>query len=262
MVMIHPTAIVAPKAQISQSVKVGPYCIVGPNVTLHDDVELISHVCIEGKTTIGARTVIFPFASIGHVPQDKKYEGEESKLIVGEDNRIREYVTMQPGTSGDNMLTKIGDRGLFMASTHVAHDCVVGDDVVMANNATLAGHVEVGDFVIIGGLAGIHQRVRIGSHAIIGGLSPVDGDVIPYGAVRGERAFLNGLNIIGLKRRGFSREAIDELRSAYRALFSGEGTVGERIEATKSAYKSSEIVMEIVAFMGAESKCGLCLPNE
>jgi UDP-N-acetylglucosamine acyltransferase len=260
--MIHPTAIVDPKANIGQNVKIGPYCIVGPKVTLHDDVELISHVCIAGQTAIGARTVIFPFASIGHVPQDKKYEGEESKLLIGEDNRIREYATMQPGTSGDNMLTKVGDRGLFMAGTHVAHDCVVGDDVVMANNATLAGHVEVGDFVIIGGLAGIHQRVRIGSHAIIGGLSPVDSDVIPYGSVRGERAFLNGLNILGLKRRGFSREAIDELRSAYRSLFSGEGTVGERIELTEKAYKTSQIVMEIVGFMQAESKCGFCLPIE
>ncbi len=260
--MIHPTAIVDPKAKIGQNVKIGPYCVVGANVTLHDEVELISHVCIEGQTVIGARTVIFPFASIGHIPQDKKYEGEDSKLIIGEDNRIREYVTMQPGTSGDNMLTKVGDRGLFMAGVHVAHDCIVGNDVVMANYATLAGHVEVGNFVIIGGLAGIHQRVRIGSHAIIGGLSPVDGDVIPYGAVKGERAFLNGLNIVGLKRRGFSRESIDELRSAYRTLFSGEGTVGERIEATQAAYTASPGVMEIVVFMQAESKCGLCLPNE
>ena len=259
--MIHPTALVNPKAQIGQNVKIGPYCLVGPHVTLHDDVELISHVCIDGQTTIGARTVLFPFASIGHVPQDKKYSGEESKLVIGEDNCIREYVTMQPGTSGDNMITKVGDRGLFMAGSHVAHDCVVGDDVVLANNATLAGHVEVGDFVIIGGLAGIHQRVRIGSHAIVGGLSPVDSDVIPYGAVRGERAFLNGLNIVGLKRRGFSRDVIDELRSAYRSLFSQEGTVGERIELTEKTYKNSQIVMEIVAFMQAESRCGFCLPN-
>lgn len=259
---IHPSAVIDPKAHIGQNVQIGPFCSVGPQAHLADHVKLISHVSISGHTVIGERTLVYPFASLGHPPQDLKFQGEASRLVIGNDNIIREYVTMQPGTAGGIMETRVGNHGLFMVGTHVAHDCIVGDYVVMANHATLAGHVTVEDYVIIGGLAGIHQYARIGHHAIIGGLSPVVQDVIPYGSVKGDRAFLNGLNIIGLKRRGFSREEIDMLRQAYRMLFAAEGTLGERLQDAAASFSHMPAVMEVVLFMQAESKCGLCLPHD
>ena len=260
MTEIHPTAIVEDGAQLGQDVKIGPYCLVGPEVELGDRVELRGHVCVAGRTKIGDGTVIYPFASIGHPPQDQKYAGEDSELIIGEDNVIREHVTMNPGTSGGGMVTRVGDRGLFMAGSHVAHDCVVGDNVILANNATLAGHVEAGNFAIFGGLSAVQQFVRIGAHAMIGGMSGVEGDVIPYGSVLGNRAHLGGLNIVGLKRRNFSRDTIHALRNAYRMLFAEEGTLQERVEDVANLFKDRPEVMEIVKFIGGSAR-GICTPQ-
>lgn len=257
---IHPTAIVDPKAQLAETVAIGPFCVVGANVVLGDQVELLSHVVIEGRTTIGEGTRIFPFASIGHQPQDLKYHGEPSSLVIGANNQIREYVTIQPGTEGGGMLTKVGDNCLFMASAHVAHDCIVGNNVIMANNATLAGHVTVGDFAFCGGLSAVHQFVRIGRHAMIGGMSGVEADVIPFGMVIGNRAHLNGLNIVGLKRRGFSRDDIHTLRNAYRLMFAPEGTLQERLADVEEQFKENPVVMEIIAFIRDESSRSLCTP--
>ncbi|HAD25488.1 MAG TPA: acyl-[acyl-carrier-protein]--UDP-N-acetylglucosamine O-acyltransferase [Alphaproteobacteria bacterium] len=260
MADIHPTALVAEGAKIGAGVKIGPYCSVGAEVELGDNVELVSHVVVEGRTTIGRGTRIFPFASIGHPPQDQKYSGEKSVLQIGEDNVIRENVTMNPGTSGGGMITRVGDRGLFMAGSHVAHDCVVGNNVILANNATLAGHVEAGDFAIFGGLSAVQQFVRIGAHAMIGGMSGVESDVIPYGSVLGNRAHLGGLNIIGLKRRNFSREQIHALRNAYRMLFAEEGTLQERMEDVAELFKDHGEVMEIVTFIRGATR-SICTPK-
>jgi UDP-N-acetylglucosamine acyltransferase len=260
-VEIHASAVVNPQAKLGEGVLIGPYCSVGPNVELGDHVQLVSHVVVEGHTKIGAGTVIYPFASIGHRPQDLKYHGEESTLEIGENNQIREYVTMSPGTEGGGMVTRVGSNGLYMIGVHVAHDCQVGDHVVMANNATLAGHVCVGDFAVIGGLAAVHQFVRIGEHAMIGGMSGVENDVIPYGMVKGERAHLAGLNIVGLERRGFTREDIHSLRRAYRLLFASEGTMAERLEDLSGTYKGHELVGSVVSFIRARESRALCQPK-
>ncbi|MFT6581013.1 MAG: UDP-N-acetylglucosamine acyltransferase, partial [Alphaproteobacteria bacterium] len=244
---IHPTAIIDSHATIGDNVSIGPYCVVGAKVELDTGVKLHSHVVIDGRTKVGEETQIFPFASIGLRPQDLKYQGEESALIIGRRNSIREYVTMNPGTQDGGMKTLVGDDCLFMAGTHVAHDCIVGNNVILANNATLAGHVEVGDFAIIGGLAAVHQFARIGRHAIIGGMSGVENNVIPYGSVVGDRARLAGLNIIGLKRREFSKEQISNLRTAYRMLFAEEGTLAERIEDVAVMFAHHAAVMEIIS---------------
>ena len=201
MIDVHPTAVVSSQSNIGNDVKIGPYCVIGPDVVIGDRVFLHSHVVIDGQTVIGEGTNIYPFASIGLVPQDLKYKGESSSLIIGARNQIREHVTMNPGTEGGGMKTVIGDDCLFMIGSHVAHDCIIGNHVILANNATLGGHVEVGDFAIIGGLSGIHQFVRIGAHAMVGGMSGVEQDLIPYGSAMGERAKLRGLNLIGLQRR-------------------------------------------------------------
>ena len=259
--MIHPTALIDPKAQLGADVEVGPFCTVGADVTLGDRVKLVSHVVVAGRTTIGDDTVVYPFAALGLSPQDLKYSGEASALEIGKANKIREYVTMHPGTEGGGMITRVGDNNLFMIGAHVAHDCHVGNNVVMANNATLAGHVTVGDYVIIGGLSGLHQFVRVGAYAIIGGMSAVSSDVIPYGLVRGERSHLAGLNLIGLERRGFSREAIRALRGAYRMLFAPEGTLGERVEETFVHYKDQDQVTTIIDFIREASDRPLCQPK-
>ncbi len=258
---IHPSAVVDPAARLSESAVIGPFCMVGPDVVLGDGVELISHVVVAGRTTVGDGTRIFPFASIGHQPQDLKYHGEPSTLEIGANNQIREYVTIQPGTEGGGMVTKVGDNCLFMASAHVAHDCILGDNVIMANNATLAGHVTVGDYAFLGGLSAVHQFVRIGRHAMIGGMSGVEADVIPYGMVIGNRAHLNGLNIVGMKRRGFSREDIHTLRNAYRLLFAPEGTLQERLADVIDQYQGNAAVMEVVEFIRAETSRSLCTPG-
>jgi UDP-N-acetylglucosamine acyltransferase len=260
--IIHPTAVVSEGAVIGNNVQIGPYCVVGPNVRLDDNVKLVSHVCIDGYTHIGADTVIYPFASLGHPPQDLKYHGESSRLIIGKKNTIREHVTMNPGTEGGGMETVVGDNGLFMMSCHVAHDCRLGNNVIMANNATLAGHVKVGDFVLIGGLSAVHQFVRIGSHAVIGGMSGVENDVIPFGRVKGERAFLAGLNLVGLERRGFDKDQIRMMQRAFNQMFGDEGTLDQRIESVETDFSSNEIIMDIVKFARAKTHFPLCQPSK
>lgn len=259
---IHPSAIIDAKAQLGKNVKIGPFCVVGPNVKLQDNVELKSHVVVEGFTTVGEGTVIYPFASIGHAPQDLKYHGEASELIIGKNNKIREHVTMNPGTESGGMKTIVGDNCLFMMSTHVAHDCIIGNNVILANNATLGGHVVVGDNVLIGGLAAVHQFIRIGSYAVIGGMSGVESDVIPYGRVKGERAFLAGLNLIGLERNGFTKEQIKNLQRAFNQLFGDEGTMDQRIEMVSGDFDSDAAVKEIIDFARGKTRFPLCAPSK
>jgi UDP-N-acetylglucosamine acyltransferase len=261
MPQIHPTAIVAPGATLAEDVSIGPYCILGGEVVLGAGVTLIAHIVVDGRTTIGEKTRIFPFASIGLEPQDLKYRGEKSRLVIGRHNTIREHVTMNPGTEGGGMVTRIGDHGLFMVGAHVAHDCQIGDHVIMANNATLAGHVVVEDYALLGGLSAVHQFVRIGQHAMIGGMSGVERDVIPYGQVMGDRARLSGLNIIGMQRRGFSREEIQTLRSAYQFLFSADGTFNDRVTEMAERFGGVAPVDDIIAFIRADSTRAICQPK-
>jgi UDP-N-acetylglucosamine acyltransferase len=261
MSAVHATAIVDPQARLGEGVEIGPYSIVGPGVELGDDVVLHSHVVVEGRTKVGARTQIFPFASIGHRPQDLKYAGEPSELIIGSDNMLREHVTMNPGTEGGGMVTRVGDRCLFMMGAHVAHDCQIGDGVVMANNATLGGHVVVEADAIIGGLSAVHQFVRIGHPAMIGGMSGVEHDVIPYGLATGERARLQGLNVVGMKRHGLARADIQTLGEAYARLFGPEDTLAERVERLAAELGGAVGVGDIVAFVRAQSTRALCRPK-
>jgi UDP-N-acetylglucosamine acyltransferase len=261
MPQIHPTAIVAPGAMLADDVVVGPYCIVGENVVLAARVRLRSHAVVDGRTTIGEGTRIHPFASIGLEPQDLKYRGEPSELVIGRNNRIREYVTMNPGTIGGGMVTRVGDDCLFMVGAHVAHDCQIGNHVIMANNATLGGHVAIEDYAVLGGLSAVHQYVRIGKHAMIGGMSGVERDVIPYGQVMGDRARLTGLNIIGMQRRGFSREDIQELRNAYQFLFSSDGTLSDRVNETAERFRGVGPVDDIIDFIRADSSRAICQPK-
>ena len=261
MTDIHTTAIIDSNANIGEGVVIGPYCVVEAGVTLQENVVLHSHVVVGGLSDVGAETEIYPFASIGLPPQDLKYVGESSKLKIGRRNRIREHVTMNPGTADGGMITRVGDDCLFMVGAHVAHDCRMGDHVIMANNATLAGHVVVGDYAILGGLSAVHQFVRIGRHAIIGGMSGVENDVIPYGSVMGDRARLSGLNVIGLKRRNFAKDEIHNLRTAYRMLFAEEGTLQERIDDVAKMFEDNADIQEIVDFMRADSSRGLTQPR-
>ncbi|MGC1303576.1 MAG: acyl-ACP--UDP-N-acetylglucosamine O-acyltransferase [Caulobacteraceae bacterium] len=258
---IHPSAVVDAKARIGEGVEIGPYCIVGPDVTLHSGVQLRSHVVIEGHTEIGEDCVVSAFASLGGPPQHLAHKGEATRLVVGARNSIREHVTMNAGTVMGGGVTTVGDDGLFMVGSHVAHDCVVGNHVVFANNATLGGHVHMGDYVFMGGLSAVHQHTRIGRQAFIGGLAAVTKDVIPFGSVWGVYAHLEGLNLVGLKRRGFSRERIKDLRSAYRLLFAPEGTFQERLEDVARVFAGSPDVQEIVDFIRADANRPLCLPS-
>lgn len=261
MTDIHPTAFVDDGARIGADVTIGPYSIVGAGVELADGVTVTSHVVVDGRTSIGANTKVYPFASIGLAPQDLKYKGEPSRLEIGCNNIIREHVTMHAGTEGGGMVTRVGNNCLFMVGCHVAHDCRIGDHVIMVNNATLGGHVMIGEWAILGGLAAVHQFVRIGRHAMVGGLSGVENDVIPYGSVTGNRARLQGLNIIGLKRRGVSRDDIHVLRNAYRLLFAHEGTMAERLEDVAELFHDNRAVMEIVDFIRTESQRSICQPT-
>lgn len=258
---IHPTAIVEVGAQFGEGVHIGPYCIIGPNVKLGDHCTLKAHVVVDGHTTIGANCTIYPFASIGAAPQDLKYHGEPSELIIGKNNVIREHATMNPGTESGGMVTKVGDNGLYMIGIHVAHDCQVGDRVIMANNATLAGHVVVGNNVLIGGLSAVHQFIRIGDFAVIGGMSGVESDVIPYGRVKGERASLAGLNLIGLERGGYDKDEVRALQKAFKALFAEDGTMDERIEQVAAEYAGNESIMRIVEFARGKERFPLCQPS-
>jgi len=257
---VHPSAIIETGARLGEGCHIGPFCHVGPDVAISDDVKLVSHVVLAGRTEIGARTRVFPFASLGHPPQDLKYKGEPSTLAIGLDCLIREGVTMNPGTRGGGMHTKIGDRCTFLAHSHVGHDCQLGNDVILSNNVMLAGHVTVGDYVILGGGAGVIQFTRIGAHAFVGGLSGLESDLIPYGLAVGNRAHLSGLNLVGLKRRGFSREVIQELRRAYRLLFAPEGTLAERIEDVAAEFAQQREVQEIVSFLREGGDRAVCLP--
>lgn len=258
---IHPTAIIEQGAKLGAGVKIGPFCVVGPEVALGEGVELVSHVVVAGTTAIGPRTRIFPFASIGHQPQDLKFHGEPCTLSVGADCIIREGVTMNPGTEGGGSQTVVGDKCAFLANSHVGHDCHVGNNVVFSNNVMLAGHCHVGDFAIIGGGAAVIQFARVGPHAFVGGMSGLENDLIPYGMALGNRAYLSGLNIVGLQRRGFSRTDIHDLRRAYRLLFAAEGTLMERLDDVAQEFSTHPIVQEIVAFIRQGGKRSLCTPK-
>lgn len=261
MTDVHSTAVVDPAATLGANVVVGPFCVIGPKVVLGDSVRLHPHVVITGDTRIGAGCEIFPFASIGLAPQDKKFRGEATRLEIGERNVIREYVTMNPGTEGGGGLTRVGSDCLFMVSAHVAHDCHIGNHVIFANGIALAGHCTVGDFAILGGLSAIHQYVRIGQHAFLGGVSGLETDLIPYGLALGNRAHLSGLNITGLKRRGFGRDQIHDLRKAYRALFAQQGTLAERADEVARSFDGNSAVAEIVAFVKAPTERSICVPK-
>jgi UDP-N-acetylglucosamine acyltransferase len=227
--------------------------VIGPEFRLSDRVTLHIHVAVAGNTQIGDGTTIWPFASIGHAPQDLKFQGEPSELIIGRNNRIREHSTMNPGTAGGGAVTRIGDGNLFMMGTHVAHDCMLGDNIIMANNATLGGHCVVEDFVIVGGISGVHQFVRLGTGAMVGGMTGVAADVIPFGMITGDRGTLSGLNLIGLKRRGVDRAHINGLRAAFAEITKGEGTMQDRIDTIEAGFKGNPLVDEIVRFVRAGS---------
>ncbi|WP_299282038.1 acyl-ACP--UDP-N-acetylglucosamine O-acyltransferase [uncultured Tateyamaria sp.] len=258
--MIHPSAVIEDGAQIDPSARIGPFCVVGPQVVIGPDVVLKSHVVVTGDTEVGEGTVIFSFAVIGEVPQDLKFKGEASRLVIGKRNRIREHVTMNCGTEGGGGVTRIGDDGLLMAGCHIAHDALLGDRVIVVNSAAVAGHCIIEDDVIVGGLSGIHQFVRIGRGAIIGAVTMVTNDVIPYGLVQAPRGELDGLNLVGLKRRGVSRADITALRAAFQMLAQGDGTFHDRAERlgreSESAY-----VREIVDFVMGDSDRSFLTPR-
>ncbi|WHA04355.1 acyl-ACP--UDP-N-acetylglucosamine O-acyltransferase [Candidatus Bandiella numerosa] len=260
--MIHKTAIIQKGAQIHSEAIIGPYCTIGRNVELAKGVKLHSHVCIDGFSYIGENTEIFPFASIGYPPQDLKYNGEESRVIIGKNNIIREYSTINTGTKHGNMETVIGDNCLLMISSHIAHDCVVGDNVILANNATLGGHVILGNNVIIGGLAAVHQFVRIGKFAIVGGVSAVVENVAPFASVAGDRAKIVGINIVGMKRHNYSKDAINSIKNIFKVIFGKDINKGfdERIKIIKNNYDNDES-REIVKFLEEDGKRGFCMPS-
>ncbi|MCI2398372.1 acyl-ACP--UDP-N-acetylglucosamine O-acyltransferase [Aliiroseovarius subalbicans] len=257
---VHSSAVVEAGAQIGPGCKIGAFCLIGPKVRLGTGVELKSHVVVTGDTVIGDETVIFSFAVIGEIPQDKKFGGEETRLEIGQRNRIREHVTMNPGTAGGGGLTRIGDDGLFMAGCHVAHDAIIGNHVILVNNVAVAGHVIIGDQVIVGGLSGIHQFVRIGRGAIIGALSMVTADVLPHALVQGPRAELDGLNLVGLKRRGVDRADITAMRAAFLMLKQGDGSFQERAQRL-SEEADSDYVREMVTFILGDSDRGFLTPS-
>jgi UDP-N-acetylglucosamine acyltransferase len=258
---IHATAIVAPGARLADGVEIGPYCIVGAGAVLGAGVRLRSHVVVDGETEIGEGCEVFPFAALGGPPQHAGYKpGDPCRLVIGARNLIREHVTMHGGSTSGHGVTTVGDDNTFYASSHVGHDCVVGNHVTLTNGVLLAGHVTVGDYVIVAGNAAVQQRGRIGRYAFVGGLAGVNCDVIPFGMVWGNHARLEGLNLVGLKRRGFSREQINTLRAAFRRLFDGEATFQERVEATVAEFGASPQVMEIIDFIRAEPTRPLTLP--
>lgn len=257
---IHPTAIVDKGAEIGEGASIGPYCIVGPNVKLGAGAVLMSHVAVAGATTIGPRTVVHAFASIGGPPQHGVYKGEPTQAVIGADCVIREHATINLGTAEGRGVTRVGDNCFLMTASHVAHDCVVGDHVVLANNATLGGHVVIEDYVFLGGLSAIHQFCRIGAYAFVGGCAAVPSDVIPFGSAIGNHARLGGLNIIGMKRRGLKREAIHDLRAAYRMLFEEEGVFQERLARVESALGTRAEVRRILDFIGKDTSRALMAP--
>lgn len=261
MSQIHPTAIVDSRATIGDDVEIGPYCVVGPDVTLGRGVRLISHAIVDGVTEVGEDCVLHPFACLGGPPQHSAHKGERTRVVIGPRNVFREHATVHAGTAGGRGVTTIGADGLFMVSAHIAHDCIIGDKVTMAPSVAVGGHVQVADFVFLGGLAAIHQFTRIGRYAFVGGGGIVTKDVIPYGSVWGNHAHLEGLNLVGLKRRSFTREQINTMRAAYRLLFADEGTFQERLDDVEGTYASVPEIMEIVAFIREDANRPLCLPH-
>ena len=257
---VHPSAVIEDGARIDPSAEIGPFCVIGAQVVIGPDVVIKSHVVITGHTQIGEGTTVFPFAVIGEVPQDLKFRGEASRLVIGKRNRIRENVTMNCGTEGGGGVTRIGDDGLFMAGCHIAHDADIGNRVIVVNSAAVAGHCILEDDVIIGGLSGIHQFVRIGRGAIIGAVTMVTNDVIPYGLVQAPRGELDGLNLVGLKRRGVGRSDITALRAAFQMLAQGEGTFHDRAERLGKE-TDSDYVREIVAFVMGDSDRSFLTPR-
>ena len=257
---IHSSAIVEDGAVLGADVTIGAFAQIGPNTVLGDGVRVHAHAVVTGHTTIGAGTEVHPFAVLGAPPQHLGYKGEPTKLLIGTNNQIREHVTMHPGTVQGHGETRVGDNGLFMVGSHVAHDCTVHDNVIMANNATLGGHIEIGSFVFLGGLSAIHQYCRVGAYSFLGGGGILTTDVIPYGSAFGNHAKLEGLNIVGMKRRGMSRETIHAIRSVYRMLFAEEGTLKERLEDATNLFKDIPEAMTIIDFMRADAERPLCLP--
>ena len=257
--MIDKTAIIHKNAKVSKKAKIGPFCIIGSRVEIEDDVELHSHVNITGNTKIGSGTTIFPFASIGTEPQDLKYSGEENSLVVGKNNKIREYVTMNPGTKGGGGKTIIGDNCLFMISSHIAHDCFIGNEVVIANNVAVAGHATIEDSVIIGGNSGVQQFTRIGRLAMVGGMTGVSKDIIPFGLSFGNRNYLQGINLIGLRRKKYENKKILELDEAYKKIFSSKN-FHENIAKINGEYKTNELVQEVTNFISKDKKRPFCTP--
>jgi UDP-N-acetylglucosamine acyltransferase len=257
--MIHKTAIVDPKAKIAANVNIGPYSIIGPNVEIGEHTVINSHVSIAGHTKIGKKNKIYPFSSIGNNPQDLKYNGEKSYLEIGDSNTIREYVSINPGTDGGGGLTKIGNNCLFMVSSHVAHDCVIGDNVVAVNNVAIGGHVQIDDNAIIGGNSAIHQYIRIGKFAMIGGICAVIRDVIPYGLVHGNRSVLQGINLIGLRRNNIPNQEIALLSKAYKEIFKSEN-LSENLKNLSEEFKENDLVIEILKFIQKDKKRPICTP--
>jgi|TARA_B100001123_G_scaffold147361_1_gene170774 UDP-N-acetylglucosamine acyltransferase len=257
--MIHNSSVIDKKAKIGKNVKIGPFCFVGPKVQINDNVELISNVHIEGKTIVGEGTKIYPFSSIGTPPQDKKYKGEDNSLEIGKNNIIREYVTINPGTKGGGEKTIIGDNCLLMISSHVAHDCKIGNNVVIANNVPLGGHVTIEDSVVIGGNSAVQQFTRIGRLAMIGGMTGVLKDVIPFGLSFGNRNYLRGINLIGLKRKKYNNKEIMELDQAFKKIFSSKN-LHENLSKINGEYKENSLVKEVIDFIGKDKKRPICTP--
>ena len=259
--IIHPSSVIEDGAELGIGVEIGPFCHVTSGVKLGDGVRLHSHAVVAGNTTIGARTKIFPFASIGHEPQDLKYKGEDTSLDVGENCIIREGVTMNPGTAGDAGKTVIGNNCVFLANAHVAHDCILGNNIIFSNAVMVAGHCKIGDNVIFGGGAGVHQFCRIGRNAFVGGMAGVENDVIPYGVALGNRAYLGGLNVVGMKRAGIERDSIHAARKVFKHLFSGDETVAKAIKTIPAELLSNSVVDQIVTFVTAGEDRSLCTPR-
>ena len=257
--MIHKSSVVDPKAKISNNVKIGPFCYVGPNVELNENVELVSNVHIEGYTKIGKATKVYPFASIGTQPQDLKFKGEKNSLDIGENNLIREYVTINPGTEGGGSKTKIGNNCLFMISSHVAHDCKIGNNVIIANNVPLGGHVTIEDSVVIGGNSAVQQFTRIGRLAMIGGVTGVLKDVIPFGLSIGNRNHLQGLNLIGLRRKKYDNQKIMGLSKAYKEIFASKN-LHENLSKINGEHEGNELVNEVITFIEKDKKKPICSP--
>ena len=257
--MIHKTAVIDPNAKISASVNIGPYTVIGPNVEIDDDVIIQSHVNITGHTFIGKNTKIYPFASIGNDPQDMKYKKEKTMLTIGNNNTIREYVTINPGTIQGGGITKVGNNNLIMISAHIAHDCIIGNNIVIANSAAIAGHAEIGDHVVIGGNCGVQQFTRIGKMAMIGGMTGVSRDVIPFGLSTGNRNYLNGINVVGLRRNKISNKIIIGLTDAYKEIFKTEN-LSENLNKLNGEFKENHLVKEIVEFINKDKKRAICTP--